>query len=123
MAYTPKGAEVIYNDIGVAPGVIINIGSTTIFALPGVPSEAMYLFEKIIPRITKTRKLEIIEDFIEVADESSIADALATIRSIYPDVNIKTYPIGFGQKKMRVIAIGSDRNKILEAMKILKESI
>ncbi len=123
MAYTPEGADVVYNDVGVAPGVVITVGSTTIFALPGVPSEAMYLFEKIVPRIRRGAQLEVIEDFIDASDESLIAGILARIRNIYPDVNIKTYPVGFGQRRMKILAIGHSRERILEAIEMLKKSI
>lgn len=123
MAYTPENSEVIYNDVGVAPAVIIREKETYIFALPGVPSEAMYLFEKIIPYLKKTAKLITIEDYVEVSDESVVSSAIRKVRDVFSDVSVKTYPLGFGQKTMRVIAIGKNKKRVIMAMEMLKNEI
>lgn len=117
MAKTPEGADVIYNDVGVAPAIILDTDLATIIALPGVPSEAMYLFEKIVPRIRTRKKVAVVEDYIDVEDESALAKILSEIRREYPDVSIKTYPIGYGQKRMRIVAIAEDLKKAEAALK------
>ncbi len=38
-ADVPEGAEVIPNERGSAPGLIVRVGASTVFALPGVPAE------------------------------------------------------------------------------------
>jgi len=123
MAFIPEGADVIYNDVGVAPGVVIRHGKTMIFVLPGVPSEAMYLFEKIVPRIAIEKHVEVVEDFIAIRDESKVSSVLEDVRRSFPDVSIKTYPTGFGERKMRIIAIGTDRERIVEAIHRLKKML
>jgi len=123
MAMIPEGADVVYNDVGVAPAIILSLESTTIIALPGVPSEAMYLFEKIVPRIRTKGELAVIETYIDIADESSIAKHLSEIREKYPGVNIKTYPIGYGQKTMRVVVIAKNRKHAEEALNIFLKKI
>ncbi len=123
MAYIPEGGEVVYNDVGVAPGVILKVGSTTIICLPGVPSEAMYLLEKIIPRVKTVRGLEIVEDYIDICDESHIARCLENIRNIFPGISIKTYPIGYGQRNIRVIAVGKEKHEVMKALTVLKECL
>jgi len=39
MAWLPEGAIPLYNPGGTAPGVFLQVGTTTIISLPGVPSE------------------------------------------------------------------------------------
>jgi len=123
MAYIPENSDVIYNDVGVAPGVIIKTEQTYIFALPGVPSEAMYLLEKIVPYLKKTVSLTTIEDYIEISYESIVSRAIRSVRKVFTDISIKTYPLGFGQKIMRVIAIGKSKERAIMAMNMLKNEI
>ncbi|MFX1484565.1 MAG: molybdopterin-binding protein, partial [Promethearchaeota archaeon] len=42
MAQLPEGAKALDNRVGGAPGVMIQAGATTIFCLPGVPSELKF---------------------------------------------------------------------------------
>ncbi|MCR8500877.1 MAG: molybdopterin-binding protein [Candidatus Korarchaeota archaeon] len=119
MAWIPKGAEIEYNDVGVAPAIILNTGLATIIALPGPPPECMYLFEKIVPRIRPPKELFTIEKLIEISDESEVAELLLKVRQIYPDVHIKTYPIGFGQNKMQIIVMADTKEKASGALEML----
>ena len=51
-AMLPAGAEAIPNPIGTAPGIWIKIGSCSIAAMPGVPSEMVRMFEEQVrPRL------------------------------------------------------------------------
>jgi nicotinamide-nucleotide amidase len=51
-ALFPAGAEPIPNDRGTAPGVWMRIGSCTVAAMPGVPSEMFAMFEnQVRPRL------------------------------------------------------------------------
>jgi nicotinamide-nucleotide amidase len=53
-AMHPRGAEVIPNDHGTAPGIYQRIGTSHVFALPGVPSEMKAMFEaQVKPRLIK----------------------------------------------------------------------
>ena len=138
MAKIPRGAEVIYNDIGVAPGVILKLlpeeckeisegkrnsnEECYIISLPGVPSEAMYIFEKIVVKMRGYKKW-LVEDYIDIMDESVIADILEDVRKKYPQVNIKTYPIGFGQQRMKVIVIAQSKERAIEVLNEFKNAI
>ena len=44
--YIPKGASWIKNDVGTAPGIIININKKRLIALPGPPREMQPMVEK-----------------------------------------------------------------------------
>lgn len=110
MALIPEGAIPFFNPIGVAPGVLMRISKDKlIISLPGVPSEMMYLLEQILrylslspgDKFIKTREMT-----IEVKDESLLAEILTEVRDKFPEINIKSYPVGFGEKVfMRIIAI------------------
>ncbi|MDD6091222.1 MAG: CinA family nicotinamide mononucleotide deamidase-related protein [Hallerella succinigenes] len=49
-AYFPRGAQVLENPVGTAPGFSISQDGVTLFALPGVPFEAHEMFDRhIVP--------------------------------------------------------------------------
>jgi nicotinamide-nucleotide amidase len=51
-AHLPAGAEALINDCGTAPGVWMNLGSSLVGAMPGVPSEMFVMFEtRVKPRL------------------------------------------------------------------------
>lgn len=106
MALLPEGGRPIFNEVGVAPGVVVEEGGKFIVALPGVPSEMMYLLEKVIPLLEKPGVVYwSVEDFVDEGDESLVARALREVMGKLPDVSIKTYPSGFGSRvRMKVIA-------------------
>lgn len=53
-ALIPRGAEVLDNDWGTAPGIKMKIGKTQVFALPGVPREMEKMAERyIFPLFTR----------------------------------------------------------------------
>jgi nicotinamide-nucleotide amidase len=51
-AHIPKGAEVIPNDWGTAPGIFAHKGGRLFFSLPGVPFEMEHMFQaSVLPRL------------------------------------------------------------------------
>jgi nicotinamide-nucleotide amidase len=51
-ALHPRGAEVIVNAAGTAPGIWMKVGRATVVAMPGVPSEMYRMFaEQVRPRL------------------------------------------------------------------------
>jgi nicotinamide-nucleotide amidase len=51
-AEKPEGAEFIDNPKGTAPGIRMQIGAATAFALPGVPAEMMWMLDhEVIPAL------------------------------------------------------------------------
>ena len=51
-ALLPKGAEVIFNAAGTAPGIWMKLGRAIVLAMPGVPSEMFRMFmEQVRPRL------------------------------------------------------------------------
>ncbi|MEM3466504.1 MAG: molybdopterin-binding protein [Candidatus Jordarchaeales archaeon] len=131
MALLPEGGKPVFNEVGVAPGVVVKKNGKLIVALPGVPSEMMYLLEKVIPLLEKPEAMyQSVEDFIDEGDESLVALALKEVMNELPDVFIKTYPSGFGGKvRMKVIASTKARGredaeaKLRKAITLLKEKV
>lgn len=51
-ALLPRGAEVIVNTAGTAPGIWMKVGKATVVAMPGVPSEMFRMYvEQVRPRL------------------------------------------------------------------------
>ncbi|GAI27103.1 unnamed protein product, partial [marine sediment metagenome] len=56
MSYLPQGSIPLPNIRGTAPGVKLTEGDTTIFILPGVPSEMKVIFQNVVKPILKERR-------------------------------------------------------------------
>src|SRR4051794_2210175 len=51
-ALVPRGAEVLPNRVGTAPGLWMGVGRSIVACLPGVPSEMRIMFdEQVVPRV------------------------------------------------------------------------
>jgi len=94
MAYLPQDSIPLPNTIGTAPGVKIEIGKTTIFILPGVPSEMKAMFRNVITPILKKEKGKFIEKgfLFSGIGESQIAAYTNELEKKYPQLWIKTHP-------------------------------
>jgi molybdopterin-biosynthesis enzyme MoeA-like protein len=80
MATLPRGSTPIPNPVGTAPGVKIEQSSTTLFSLPGVPSEMKAIFRaSIIPYLESfhTNRPREVEIKITGIIESALAPILA----------------------------------------------
>jgi nicotinamide-nucleotide amidase len=99
MAVLPKGSTPLNNSIGGAPGVRIEDDGTTVFCLPGVPSELKFIFEdSIMPwleeRISR-RYYEVVVEF-DTNDESTFAPAIDAVMKKCSGVYIKSMPRTYG---------------------------
>ncbi len=57
-AYFPKGAEVLPNPIGTAPGFLLEVDDAVIFCMPGVPRELRRMMdEQVLPRLAERTAL------------------------------------------------------------------
>ncbi len=94
MSYLPRGSIPLPNIRGTAPGVKLTEGDTTIFILPGVPSEMKVIFQNVVKPILKEKRGKFVEKglfFIGIG-ESQIAPYVTRIENKYPLLWIKTHP-------------------------------
>ena len=97
MATLPEGAEPLPNPIGTAPGVMVNVGTTRLVSLPGVPSEMKAIFTgSVIPmlRASKGEAPEEVSIGLVGIIESALAPALDHARRAFPGLYFKSHPRG-----------------------------
>ncbi len=108
----PEGSEVIDNDVGVAPGYVVE----NVAVMPGVPAEMEDVFEKILPRFGEK---EYYETTLNVEGyEEKILDQLNRVVEEFKDVQIGSYP------KPGYVIIkfsGKSKDRVEKAKERLKE--
>jgi|Deesub1362B_J571_1020462.scaffolds.fasta_scaffold00067_66 molybdenum cofactor synthesis domain-containing protein len=86
IAMLPESAEIVENDVGVAPAFVIE----NIAVMPGVPAEMRDTFEKIFSRFERT------DHFVETLRvegyEEDMLERLNEVVKQFPDVEIGSYP-------------------------------
>ncbi|MEZ5411025.1 MAG: molybdopterin-binding protein [Acidimicrobiales bacterium] len=94
MAHFPRGADVLANATGAAPALALDLGSTTLVSLPGVPSEMKDIFstslQPILARTLGTGCYVERNLFLDRGDESQIAALLAQVQARHTTVYIKS---------------------------------
>jgi len=81
-AHVPRGAEVLDNDWGTAPGIKLKVGKTLLFALPGVPIEMEKMAERyIFPLFERSSGSVVVVESLSTfgAGESVVAEKLGEI--------------------------------------------
>ena len=97
MATLPQGSTPLPNPVGTAPGVKMQESGTTIFSLPGVPSEMKAIFlASISPYLGSFHTTGPKEVEIKVTGiiESALAPILDQARKIFPRLYFKSHPRG-----------------------------
>ena len=87
MALTPEGADVIENDLGVAPGFVME----NVYVMAGVPQVAQSMFRAAAPQLRKGRTKRSRSIATHLA-EGAIAAGLEAIQRTYADADIGSYP-------------------------------
>jgi len=129
MARIPKGAVPLDNRVGGAPGIRLQAGNSTIFSLPGVPSELKFIFEdSIIPWISDKVIQKFYEQVVEFGmhDESTFAPAIDAVMKKHPGVYVKSMPKTYGTTKslkVWVSARGEDLKDITELVRKAIQSL
>ncbi len=108
MAMIPKGGKVLRNRAGSAPGVLVEIGKTKIFVIPGVPREMEAIFDH---EIVKYFNIDPNHQFYERSiivnhvPESELAKAITDVRLRYPKIYFKTHPKSSSTGPDRIIEV------------------
>lgn len=96
MAKLPEGSTPLRNPVGAAPGVLIQVDSTVLIALPGVPLEMEAIFDESVAPMLKQAagKIAFFEAslYVEKIGESRVAPFIDKVMNSNPEVYIKSHP-------------------------------
>lgn len=126
MARIPEGAVPLDNRVGGAPGVRLQAGNSTIFALPGVPSELKFIFDdSIIPWVSDRVTQKFYEQVVEFGmhDESTFAPAIDVVMKKHPGVYIKSMPKQYGTSRALRVWVSARGETLKEVTEIVKGAI
>lgn len=127
MSYFPLGSIPLYNAIGTAPGILLKYAEKYIVSLPGVPDELKYIYENSLNPYLKEifpKNIERFEEriFLNITDESLIAEKLKEARTLFEDLYIKSKP-GKEENLFKVEVVFYGVGKKDEIKKTIKEAI
>jgi len=113
-AYIPAGTKALANNLGTAPGIMAQMKGKLFIALPGVPSEAMQMYEEsVLPELLRLPGREAV--FVRKlkcfgAGESTIAEMLGPImqRGRNPQINCT---VEFGVITLHIVATAQNEDK------------
>ncbi len=126
MSRIPKGAVPLDNRVGGAPGIRLQAGNSTIFSLPGVPSELKFIFDdSIVPWISKRVAQKFYEQVVEFGmhDESTFAPAIDVVMEKYPGVYVKSMPKTYGTSKTLRVWISARGENLQEITELVRKTI
>jgi molybdenum cofactor synthesis domain-containing protein len=93
MARTVEGASLLNNPTGLAPGTMVEIGETTIVALPGIPKEMKPMFEsEVLPKIQQWAKGRMRVLNLRVFCGGDRLSIFRRIQAEFPDLYLKFHP-------------------------------
>ncbi len=130
MAHLPEGSRALRNPQGTAPAVSLTVGKVHLFALPGVPSEMRAIFKNSVTELLG--KQLVLGSFYDASllssglPESKIAPIIYEGMTVFPDVYIKSHPLGMedGRPKINLhITSQTSEDSVLEAKEMLREKI
>lgn len=115
--FLPASAEILPNDRGTAPGMLLREGDTYLFSLPGVPYEMRHLMrDRVLPLLVRERSGERIVHrtlLTAGAGESMIADRLEDLEAALPAHIKLAYLPNLGTVRLRLTGRGPDATALL----------
>jgi len=120
-ALVPSKCQVLFNQVGTAPGMWLQKEGTVFISLPGVPYEMKYLMEnEVIPKlIAKYERPFIIHKTILTygVGESLLAERIETWEDNLPEFIKLAYLPSPGRVRLRLSARGTDENLLQNEIK------
>ena len=126
MAFIPEGADPLPNPVGTAPGLLMQIGSTTIYCLPGVPEELHSMFlQQVVPRIAHLSEKVLLQEVtqLDIYEEAKLAPLLEQVMQRFPKVYLKSLPRPHRVRKPLEVAITVTTTTEKEARQIICQVI
>jgi nicotinamide-nucleotide amidase len=102
----PRGAEILANPIGTAPGFSVKIGEATCFFMPGVPREMKKMYEEqVVPRIRPMAPNDMVQVRLRTfgLPESVVGERLAGVEAAHAGV-VLGYRAHFPEIEVKVLA-------------------
>lgn len=128
MAWLPEGAKPLYNPVGTAPGVLLEVEATAVICVPGVPSELKAIFEQTLQEFFD----QIFGDggalsrsvTLRCNDESLLEPLLSRVGKNYPDIYTKSLATTIGESPemdiiMTLAGIGEKQQRLATAFEEL----
>ncbi len=117
-AEVPSVCSVLHNERGTAPGMWFESKGKVFVSLPGVPHEMKGLMqEKVIPKLKEHFTMPAIVHqviFTAGVGESMLADRIKDWEAALPKHIKLAYLPSYGMVRLRMTAIGNDKNKLEE---------
>ena len=121
-AIIPEGFTAIYNKVGLAPGLVSEIGESTLIILPGVPRELEPLFMSISDEYIKSEETIESEELTIFGLESDFAGCYRQFNVDFPDVRLGSYPTR-GKILVKLYLSGEDADEVKGRLKDAKEHL
>lgn len=119
MAKMPEGATLIPNPVSGAPGFQIE----SVFALAGVPMIMQAMLQSILPRLHTGASL-FSKTLITDLKEGQVAQSLAHIQDMYPQLEIGSYPhFSLDNLSLSIVVSGIQETALEEAVKKIEETL
>jgi nicotinamide-nucleotide amidase len=123
MAHLPREASPLPNQVGTAPGVMLQEGGVTLVCLPGVPAELEHIYEEALRPVLN----ELLGEgyflewraMVKCVDESLLAPILQQVVPGHPDVYIKSRAKRLGedpQFRITLSSRGRDQETVKEGV-------
>ena len=127
LSLTPKGAKILLNQTGTAPGFIFTSTKVTLILLPGVPQEMQQMFQiQVLPFLLEnfSIKQKIYQERISLCllKELDVEPILQKLQKIHKDVEIGIYP-SFSLLRLHLTIKTMDEKKAKEKIAHIKEEI
>ena len=120
-ALVPSKCEILFNQVGTAPGMWMQKENTVFISLPGVPYEMKYIMaNEVIPKlIAKYERPFIIHQTILTygVGESLLAERIESVEDNLPDFIKLAYLPSPGRVRLRLSARGLDEKTLKEGLK------
>jgi len=119
-AEVPSVCTVLHNARGTAPGMWFELNGKVFVSMPGVPHEMKgLLIEKVIPKLKEHFVMPAIVHqvvFTAGIGESMLADRIKDWEAALPSYMKLAYLPNYGMVRLRITAIGHDKNKLEEEL-------
>jgi len=121
MSLVPEGGEILRNRVGLAPGIRLEYGGSTLFLLPGVPVELRMMFaEEVEPLLGRGERREVTELTLE-AEETRFSGLVQELEREHPGITVGMYPL-FGRLRVRIRIAGREEEVRRASERLRKEA-